>query len=85
MPKIQKKTKSSNVLKFSFTETLNSGLRTFRCNVNVRYIGCFSLAPGSSETQQGNNNNDNNNNINNDDDDDDNNNKLHLYSVYIIN
>ena len=30
MPKIQKKTKSSNVLKFSFTETLNStpGLRS---------------------------------------------------------
>ena len=26
MPKIQKKTKSSNVLKFSFTETLSMGL-----------------------------------------------------------
>ena len=32
---------------------LNSGLRTFRCNVNVRYIGCSSLSPGSSETEQG--------------------------------
>ena len=32
---------------------LNSSLRTFRCNVNVRYIGRSSLSPGSSETQQG--------------------------------
>jgi len=32
---------------------LNSGLHTFRCNVNVRYIGCSSLSPGSSETEQG--------------------------------
>ena len=32
---------------------LNSGLRTFRCNVNVRHIGYPYLSPGSSETQQG--------------------------------
>ena len=47
---INKKQKQKLLLKSYY---LNSGLRTFRCNVNVRYIGCSSLSPGSSETQQG--------------------------------
>lgn len=46
-----------NYLKIIWTDKksyfLNSGLRTFRCNANVRYIGCSSLPPGSSETEQG--------------------------------
>ena len=50
--------KNKNYLKIIPTDKnisyyLNSGLRTFRCNVNVRYIGCSSLSPGSSEAQQG--------------------------------
>ena len=49
--------KKKNYLKIIWTDKksyyLNSGLRTFRCNVNVRYIGCSSLSPGSSETEQG--------------------------------
>ena len=48
--KLIKKQKQKILLKSYY---LNSGLRTFRCNVNVRYIGCSSLSPGSSETQQG--------------------------------
>ena len=47
---IKKKQKQKLLLKSYY---LNSGLRTFRCNVNVRHIGCSSLSPGSSETQQG--------------------------------
>ena len=47
---IKKKQKQKLLLKSYY---LNSGLRTFRCNVNVRYIGCSSFSPGSSETQQG--------------------------------
>ena len=54
---IIKSLKKKTYLKIIWTEKksyyLNSGLRTFRCNVNVRYISCSSLFPGSSETQQG--------------------------------
>lgn len=49
--------KKKNNLKIIWTDKknyyLNSGLRTFRCNVIFRYISCSSLSPGSSETQQG--------------------------------
>ena len=49
--------KKKNYLKIILTDKksyyLSSGLRTFLCNVNVRYIGCSSLSPGSSETEQG--------------------------------
>ena len=54
MPKIQKKTKSSNVLKFSFTETLK--LPNAACNVMIfRVTGSVdvnvsSLAPKNKQT-----------------------------------
>ena len=51
---LKKKKKKKTYLKIIWTDKksyyLNSGLRTFRCNVSVRYIGCSSLSPGSSET-----------------------------------